>query len=404
MIKKLRFKFIAVAMGSLCAILLLLFFTITITISLGNEKQADLLMGRIAREDGAVPSKEFVSPNNEFRRFPGKRDFNRSFSIRLDHNNQIIDLIDYGTSNLSSKEVNALLKNVLKKDKHTGSINEYQYHIANKNYGKIVVFTDYSIENTILKRLINTILVVGGIGIIIIFVFVIALSYWATKPVQIAFDRQKQFISDASHELKTPLTVIAANASVLESSIGRNKWLSHIQSNMQRMNLLINDLLNLTKLDNAKQTLAFSKFNLSKAFLNCALPFESTAFEGGKDFRLDIADDIQYYGSEESIKQMLVILLDNAFKYSDPNGIIKASLSISNDRKLIKIYNTGIGIAKEDYEKIFERFYRSDSSRSRDTGGYGLGLAIAKSIVEAHKGQISVNSIEGQWVEFSVIL
>lgn len=404
MIKKLRIKFIAIAMGSLCAILLLLFFTISISMSLGNVKQANILMGRISSYDGIVPPKDFVPPDMGPRHFPSRREFNRSFSIKLDHNNEIIDFIDYGTSNLSSEDLIALVKNVLRKDDPTGSINEYQYTVANKSYGKIIVFTDYSIENTMLTRLINTILIVGAISIIIIFGVVVLLSYWATKPVQIAFDRQKQFISDASHELRTPLAVIATNAGVLEGTIGSNKWLSHIQSNIQRMNLLVNDLLNLTKVDNAAQTLPFIKFNLSKAFLNAALPFESTAFEDDKHFSLDVQEDIEYTGNEESIKQMIIIFLDNAFKYTDSNGTIKASLNICSGKRVIKIYNTGVGIAKEEYEKIFERFYRSDSSRSRSTGGYGLGLSIAKSIVEAHKGQITVNGIKEEWVEFSVIL
>ena len=138
--------------------------------------------------------------------------------------------------------------------------------------------------------------------------------------------------------------------------------------------------------------------------MNCALEFESIAYEGGKTFLTDIQPDILINGNEPMIKQLLYILTDNALKHSDRNGEVRVALKRMGSKAVLEVYNTGEGIAPEERVKIFERFYRSDSSRSRETGGYGLGLAIGKSIVELHKGKISVQSEQGKWTRFIVVL
>ncbi|MDF2537299.1 MAG: two component sensor kinase [Herbinix sp.] len=404
MIKKLRIKFVAIAMGSLCLIFLLLIGAIYFSMQIRNERQTYRFMELIADNDGELLRRNKLSGDLDLQTFPNFRGVSRHFSIKLDHNNQILSSIGLSDTDLTADEMSDLLDYIVKKNKTNGSYHQYQYLIADKMYGKILVFTDYSIENSLLNRLIYTCLSIGGIGVLIFFVIIVLLSYWATKPIQSAFDKQKQFISDASHELKTPLTIINTNASVLESQVGDNKWLGYIQTNVLRMNQLVNELLDLTRMENTKQILTFHKFNLSKAILNSCLPFESTAYETGKHFNLSIPAEIYYYGNEESMKQMIIILLDNAFKYSNPDGTVSVSLQSNNGKRIIKVYNTGSGIDRADYQKIFERFYRSDASRARNTGGYGLGLAIAKSITDAHKGRISVESENGQWTTFTITL
>lgn len=295
--------------------------------------------------------------------------------------------------------------NAIINDRHdTGYINSYQYYKASKPNGTIMVLTDKSDEKNVLMQLKRTTIIAGLIALIILSVLAYFLSKMSIQPIKIAFDKQKQFVSDASHELKTPLTVISTNADVLEGEIGDNKWLGYIKSQTDRMSVLVNDLLNLTRLENSNNELERRYFNLSKAIANTALPFECRAFESNKKFEVNIEDNIMLNGSEKHIKQMAAIFIDNALKYSNDGGTVQVTLKRSGDRKLFSVYNTGDGIKENDTEKIFERFYRSDESRNRATGGYGLGLAIAKSVADKHKFKIHVLNQPGKGVCFIVTM
>jgi signal transduction histidine kinase len=255
-----------------------------------------------------------------------------------------------------------------------------------------------------LRQLKRTTIIIGSIALIILSILAYFLSKKSIQPIKIAFNKQKQFVSDASHELKTPLTVISANTDVLQGEIGENKWLNYIKSQTDRMNVLVNDLLNLTRLENNTVELEYKYFNMSKAIVNTALPFECQAFESNKQFEVDVDDNIMLCGSEKHVKQMAAIFIDNALKYSNDGGTVRVSLKRVGDRKLLSVYNTGQGIKEEDTEKIFERFYRSDESRNRSTGGYGLGLAIAKSVIDKHKFKVHVMNQPGKSVCFMVTM
>ena len=286
----------------------------------------------------------------------------------------------------------------------TGMVDSYQYYKASKPNGTIMILTDKSDETNVLKQLKRSTIMVGFIALIVLSVFAYFLSKKSIQPIKTAFDKQKQFVSDASHELKTPLTVISTNADVLEGEIGDNKWLNYIKSQTDRMSVLVNDLLNLTRLENSNNELERRYFNLSKAIANTALPFECQAFESNKKFEVNIEDNIMLNGSEKHIKQMAAIFIDNALKYSNDGGTIQVTLKRSGERKLFSVFNTGEGIKENDTEKIFERFYRSDESRNRATGGYGLGLAIAKSVADKHKFKIHVLNQPGKGVCFIVTM
>lgn len=285
-----------------------------------------------------------------------------------------------------------------------GMVGNLQYVYAKKSNGTLIALTDKSAEIDMLKKLTWITVIVGLISIIALSGVAFYLSGLIVKPIQETFDKQKQFISDASHELKTPLTVISANADVLEGEIGDNKWLNYIQDQADRMNVLVNDLLSLTRLENSTTQFIQTEFDLSKAITNTALPFECKAFETNKNFVLNIEEGIKITGSEQHIKQMAAIFIDNALKYSKDGGTVRVSLTRENDKTVFYVYNTGTGVKEEDKDKIFERFYRSDESRNRATGGYGLGLAIAKSIIDRHKFKVSVENVEGKSICFVVTM
>jgi len=251
-------------------------------------------------------------------------------------------------------------------------------------------------ENTI-KQLKNTIIIstiIGALGLVMIYIIAKKLSKTIVRPVDEAFEKQKQFVSDASHELKTPLAVIEANADVLQDKIGENKWITYIQNEVQSMNKLVNDLLTLARMENSS-TLNNQKFDLSKEVQMSVSVFESMIYEKKIRLETNIDDGIEFNGDKDDIKHIISILLDNAIKHTEENNkIIVNTLKEKNEVK-IEIKNQGEAIPETEREKIFERFYRIDKARSRAEKRYGLGLPIAKGIVDKYKGSIFTISKDG---------
>lgn len=407
MIKKLRLKFIIIIMSILLFVFALILITLNIFTSRSGEMQNKAIMNALADNDGRMPlrSVEFLPFPNNPPGSPSPYMYNSILSVKMDKDNNIIDILTSTGSVKDEINLDDIISSVLKMKNNYGKVSSFHYLWKEKTYGKIIILKDNSMETSLSDRLLRISLIIGGISLFILFFISLFLSRLIVKPVEESFNKQKQFISDASHELKTPLSVISVNADVLENEIGPNKWLSYIKSESARMNGLVNQLLSIARMDDAKRTLNMTNFDLSKAIYQILLPFESTAFEQEKVYTYDIEESLIYNGEPESIKQMAAILIDNAIKHTDKYGKIHVSLKRSPSTKLtFEVYNTGKGIDPAENEKIFERFYCSDYSRSRESGGYGLGLSIAKSIVEAHHGRISVQSKPGNWARFTVIL
>ena len=265
----------------------------------------------------------------------------------------------------------------------------------------LVAFDADSVLTFYRKSVTNTLIVLTVIYLILLYV-VYRVSFVVFKPIKESLEKQKQFISNASHELKTPLTVISANADVLMQS-GKNIWLSNISSQTDRMNLIISDMLALAKLDEGKTKLISEEFNLSEAVVENVLPFDAVAFETGKNIDIDVTPDILYTGDSASVKKIVNILLDNAVKHAERDGIIKVNLKKDGKNVLLTVYNTGSDVPAEDSNRIFERFYRGDDTRASESKGSGLGLSIAKSIADANKWKISATSIPKESMTITVI-
>lgn len=313
-------------------------------------------------------------------------------------------LASLNNDDLTQETAQSYIDGVLSQNSEDGMFETLQFFIQQKENGTLMVFTDKAAEMDMLDQLMKTTIAIGAVSLVLLSILTYFLSKKNIEPIKIAFDKQKQFISDASHELKTPLTVISANADVLSGEVGENKWLEYIKAQTDRMNILVNELLNLTRLENNTIDFSCGEFNLSKAVENAALPFECQAFETNKKFEVDIQEDLTIVGSERHVKQMTAIFIDNALKYSKENGTVRVTLKEQNDKKILSVYNTGSGIKESEIDKIFERFYRSDSSRARTTGGYGLGLAIAKTIIDKHKFKLTIDNVEGESICFNVIM
>lgn len=287
-----------------------------------------------------------------------------------------------------------------------GTIDLYKYYYTTDGNKSMIIFVDW--QRDLAKCLVLAIIsaFVSLITITALTILVYFLSKKAMKPVADSIDKQKQFITDASHELKTPLTIIAANAEVLEMCEGENEWLTSIKNQTTRLSHLVKNLVELTKLNEIHDDKLRSNFNISNALLDTASNFETSAEVANKNFSYSAADDVIYHGNEAEIRQLITILCDNAIKYTDECGHIKLSLYKSGKNIIIESYNTCEYVDPQTVSRLFDRFYRADSSRTRDTktGGYGIGLSIAQAIVHRHKGKIKVFTSGTTGITFKVIL
>jgi len=333
------------------------------------------------------------------------------FSFIVNNNNEISDIksfFDFDDDFYTSifEKIDLLNKNIgyFKFDK-----SYWTYIIHSNENGKNITVMDITAQKMTLINLIYAFIATALFMIIVIYLISIYFANKAILPIKESFEKQKQFIADASHELKTPLSVINTNLDIIlsnedETIKSQKKWFDYIKSENKRMNKLIQDLLYLAKIDYAQVNVIYNEFSLSGVIENIILTMEATIFEKNIILNTNIKDNINIYGNKEQIYQVIMILLDNAVKYTNYNGNIDLKLYVNGNFAKINIKNTGLGIESKNLNKIFDRFYRTDSSRARESGGYGLGLAIAKSIVEQHKGKIYAESKLNEYASFTVEL
>jgi len=269
-----------------------------------------------------------------------------------------------------------------------------------------IVFLEVTAYNKTLFDLMKTLLFVGSVTLVAIFLISLYFANRTIKPLADTWQKQKQFVADASHELKTPLSIINANYDALlanreETIESQIKWLDYIRVGTDRMSTLINNLLTLAKFDDTELVTQSISFNLSETVQSVLSSMEAAIIEKGIELSTSIEPDVFIKSDIEQLKQVITILLDNAIKYTDKNGQIDILLSQSNHQAIFSIKNSGKGIPKQEIPKIFDRFYRADHSRTHENGSYGLGLSIAKAIMDTLDGDIQVQSVEEEYTTFS---
>ena len=257
----------------------------------------------------------------------------------------------------------------------------------------MVAFIDNAIMQTGMLTIFKNTLIFGGISVLVVFIVSIFLSKKIVAPLEENFQKQKQFISDAGHELKTPISVINANSELLSRQIGDNKWLSNIQYENEKMSTLVRQLLDLAKTESVKPQL--ERIDFSRLVSGELLPFESVAFEHHITLLSDIQEGINVDGDQNKLKQLVSILIENALSHSEENKEVNVILKTQRNMATLSVINEGKAIPVNQQERIFERFYRLDEARS-DDGHFGLGLAIAKAIVESHNGKIHIECNDGK--------
>lgn len=318
------------------------------------------------------------------------------YTVLLDDNDNILDVINHSNNGVSNEKISELSIKILKdkkiKTRYIGCLYLSDYSYSYLKGDTLVIFDNSKIKKSLQLSLEISILIFSILEILII-IGSKYLTSWLIKPVKESFDKQKQFIADASHELKTPLSVIVASSEAIDIDEKNSKWLKNIEYETSRMNLLISKLLSLAKSEQRKKVRLVNN-NLSKIVELLLLTFEGRAYEKNIKLNYDIEDNIFMLMDEDSIKELVEILLDNAIKHSKKKGTI--NLYLKKDGQIILlIENEGEAIPKGEEEKIFERFYRVDKARSGKDNRYGLGLAIAKNIVLLHKGKIKASSMDG---------
>jgi len=281
------------------------------------------------------------------------------------------------------------------------------YTVAENKYQ--IMFLDVTMYKETLFQLLITLISVAIIMLFVIFIISLHFANRVIMPIAEAWERQKQFVADASHELKTPLSIIHANCDVLlanreETIQSQLKWLNYIKIGTDRMTKLMNDLLSLAKMEDVRFEIQKVPFNMSNAIHDVITSMEAVVAEKEIQLTCSIEPDAMVKGDPERIKQVIMILFDNAAKYTDKKGQIEISLKKSKRKIAFSITNSGKGIPKQDLPKIFDRFYRVDPSRTQGTGSYGLGLSIAKTIIERLGGEIYAESVENEYTAFTFTL
>lgn len=433
MIKQLRRKFIIVAMGSLLAVLLIIVGSLNLANYWNMVSRADKILVMLSENEGQFPE-DF--PGREFGRdgfrpdenFDGgrpaerPRDFfekpgkfhglsvetpydTRFFSVKLDETNQPL-FVDTGRVVAVEKEdAVALAVEVSNRGRNSGFTRDYRY-ICSKDTeaGKHIVFVDCSKELASFRMVFGVSTAASLAGVMAVFMLVLIFSKKVFAPVEESYRKQKQFITDASHELKTPLTVISANVDIIEMEAEETQWTASIRNQVERLRNLTEQMVALSRLEET-ETAILGEVNLSQLVSDSLMIFEPVAVAQGKHLIQEIEAEILCKGEEEKLRQLLSLLLDNALKYTEAHGEIQVKLQrLSKGGKTrLQVSNTvgpDSGIKKGNQDMLFERFYRTDTSRNSKTGGSGIGLSIAKAIAVQHGGKLSAYSEDGKSISF----
>ncbi len=404
MLRKLRIKFIIITMSLLLIVIAAVFTSVCIStsreLSINNIKMLEL-----ASKQKAPPPMEIGEKDRHDRTY-----FGGVFNVEIDSLTGE-KTFSGGNITVSDETLGEIVNIAIEKNDKTGKISEYNlsYMMDTTPRGIRLSFRDLTPDINSMNSLIRTLIIVGLCAAAAFFLISVYLAGWAMRPVEKSWAQQRQFVADASHELKSPLAVIRANCDMImsheESTVrDQKKWLGYIKAESERLSQLASDLLFLAKSDAKEDIIVFDKVNFSDVAWGSVLPFESVAFEMKKSIESNITPEIFVKGDANMLHQLIVILLDNACKHSSEGSVISVNLTATQEKVKFSVQNTGEPIPEEHQERLFERFYRIDKARSRADGGVGLGLAIAKKISENHGGKISLISNSNEGTVFTVTL
>ena len=389
MIRKLRWQFVGVCMALVLTMLAAVFAAAYHAVRQNIEDLSRQVLTQVIREDGSG-SAPGVSVE-----IGGDRLLLPYFTVNIWGGTAYITGGTY--ANLEDTDaLRDILSQCLEQNQTEGTVEDYhlRYLVEDNGLYRKLAFVDMSMEQATLARVIRSYLVIALAALLVLLGIAAAASRWVTRPVERAWRQQRQFLSDASHELKTPLTVILSNAELLEGAALPEKparWSGNIRCEAEQMRTLVEQMLTLARADNGVRPAAMEPVNFSDVATECVLSFEPVAFEAGKPLEDHVAEDVTVTGDRDRLRHLISILLDNAVKYGAPGGTITLTLERTERQARLTVANPGDPIPPEHLPHLFERFYRADSSRGEQSG-FGLGLSIADTIAREHKGSLRAES------------
>jgi len=318
------------------------------------------------------------------------------YSVAVSKDGTVLSVDDGEKDVYNEEELTALASQILAGNRRSGRTGSLNFTVREKNGYTLVAFIDNTVSENGLHTMVRNVLIIGGLSVILLYLLSLTLSRRIIRPLEENDAKQKRFISDASHELKTPVAAIGANVEILSREIGGNEWLSNIRYENERMGGLVAQLLELSRAENAQ--VPMEELDLSRLVQGEVLALESLAFDAGREIVCDTEEELVLNGNRSQLSQLVSTLLDNAIEYSSDREI-RVSLRKSGHSAVLSVVNRGEEIPAEQREHLFERFYRTDEARSGEGRHYGLGLSIAKAVAESHGGTLTVDCHDG-FVEF----
>lgn len=396
MIRKLRLKFVAVCMAMVTAVLAVVFLSVYFSVQRSAETLSRQVLQRVIQESDQTHGEGIFRPDISIT-IGGDRVLLPYFTVEVWGNNAYVTGGTYASLD-DTEALSYILQDCLSQPQQEGIVERYGLRYLRQDNGlyQNIAFVDMSMETTMLHRLMRSYFLIVLAALILLLGVSILLSRWATAPVEKAWRQQRQFLSDASHELKTPLTVILSNAELLEAAPMDQRparWRDNILSEAKQMKVLVEQMLTLARADNnpTPSASAMEAVSLSDLATDCALAFEPVAFEAGKPLEYEIAPDLTVTGDRDKLRRLISILLDNAIKYGADGGTIRLNLQKSDRHAQLVVSNPGEPIPQDKLPHLFERFYRADDSRG-EKSGFGLGLSIAATVAQEHKASLRAES------------
>lgn len=407
MLKKIQRRFILAAMAAFGVVMLVLI----VGINGANYYRTTFMQDHQA--EGLLEHERRVfehprTPPRPIKEIPGggpEAEFTtRFFAVHCDTDGSIKAMSRDYISSVDDKTAREYTQAVLSKGKERGYYGDYRYLVREDASGVIVLFLNVAVPLQFMRSLLLVSLVIGCVSLFLVFVLVVLFSRRAIRPYVQNMERQKRFITDAGHELKTPITSIATSADIAAMEHEGDEWIANIQKQTARLANLVGELVALSRLDEEMPFPEKSRFSLSEAAWETTEPFAVLAKANGKNYSQKIEENLTLFGDRNSIQQMISILLDNAVRYSDKEGVIRLDIYRRRGRICVEVFNTCNLVDVSDLDRMFDRFYRMDESRSKLTGGTGIGLSMVKAIVEAHGGRVRVKSPDGKTICFRIVL
>lgn len=398
MIRGLKRKFILLTMTSLFVLLTV----IVVGMNLINYRsvivEADEVLNILTENQGRFP--EFLpDPKGKlpFGMSPETPYESRFFSVLMHTDGSVVHADTGRIASVDTETAISYALSVLESGKRSGFVGSYRFIRKNDDNPSRIIFLDCGGRLDAFHTFLTISIIMALAGFIIVFAVVSVLSGRIIRPIAESYEKQKRFITDAGHELKTPLTVINANVDLLEIGTEDSECLSDIRQQTEKLRSLTNDLVMLAKMEETDTSLPLIDFPISEIAADLAHSYEKLAESQSKLFTARIQPMLTLNGNDKSIERLMNILLDNAFKYSPVCGVIHMELLKQNKSIVLTVYNTSSTIIEREHlERVFDRFYRTDSSRNSETGGHGIGLSIANAIVAAHNGRIQAWTRDGK--------